>query len=438
MARLIVDEGGQARRYRLKDGRLSIGSGEAASLSLSASGLEELHAYLTIRGQEATLEIVADGETQNLQPGIPVALGGATFTLEEEAPVQASQAQETTAPVAPRQARVKRGTQTASKRTSRSGGRGGSSSRRPAKSGGPPWVVLIVLGVIGAGGWKAFESYADFAGERGFDLATSHRRVVSRLEERDYAGALREFEKIDAQTDLDPEWRATFDELRATAESLKTKAKLAGHHNKWTQDFLEPQLKRFEREYLKGTPGTPRVRVFLKRIRHFKENCPQHPDMGWVDRMQERYGRIVDLDDPPTLDDVAFEIESLTWAKPRDYKQAFEVLDGFLDGASGDDRDRALVAYDELAEARQAHFEDRLAQAKYDWDKDQHSEAIMWLALLIRYIGDEEMENDAAGRLVLMGEIDAYLRGYAAEQPDMWAELVKNPIVAKKAAEIGL
>jgi len=43
-----------------------------------------------------------------------------------------------------------------------------------------------------------------------------------------------------------------------------------------------------------------------------------------------------------------------------------------------------------------------------------------------------------AGRLVLMPKVDAYLRGYAAEQPTMWAELVKNSIIAKKATQIGL
>ncbi|MFT5051104.1 MAG: hypothetical protein ACI8QZ_002512 [Chlamydiales bacterium] len=435
MARLIVDEGGQARRFRLTDGRLSIGSGEAASLTLAASGLEELHAYLTFRAGEATLEIVAggaDAEVLRLEPGVPIDLGGATLTLEQDEPAAEAR------PVAvKRPSRSARGARSGAGRSAPSGERVARTPRRAAKSG-PPWVVLIVLGVLGAGGWKAFTSYADYAGERGFDLATSHRRVVSRLDERDYAGALREYEKIDAQIDMDPEWRATFDDLRAKAEGLKVTAGSGARDNKWTKDYLEPQLRRFEREYLKGQPGAPRVRVFLKRIRYFKENCPEHPDMDWVDRMQARYSRIVDLDDAPTFEDVAFEVESLTWAKPRDYKQAFEVLNSFLDGATDEDRARALVAYDELAAARQTHFEDRLAQAKYDWDKNRHSEAIMWLALLIRYSGDDQMANDAANRLVVMGEIDAYLRGYAQQQPEMWSELVKNSIIAKKATELGL
>ena len=46
MARLIVEEGGKARRFKLNPGTLTIGSGESATLTLESSELAEVHAEL--------------------------------------------------------------------------------------------------------------------------------------------------------------------------------------------------------------------------------------------------------------------------------------------------------------------------------------------------------------------------------------------------------
>lgn len=446
MAILIVEEGGRARRFRLKDGRLTIGSGEAATLQLEDPELAEVHANLTVRGEEVLLEFLDEaGGTYELETGEPFPLGAAVLTVQasaaESAPPAARQAAVRpaaagTEPPASTRPRVQRGGSSSGRTRARSGG--ASRRQRPAKKSGGPWIMIGVLGALGFGGWKAFDSYAQYAGERGFDLQTSFRRVTASLEEADFNGALREYEKIDAQADIPDDWRAQFDELRLRAEAMKAAASSTQKNSRWTQEYLQPQLQRYEKEYLKGTPQREKVRVFLKRAQVFKENCPDHPEMDWVDRMVERYSRVVSLDDPPTYEDIAFETESLTWAKPRDYKKAFQILGDFIDGASGDDRARALSLFDELSEARQVHFEDRLAQAKYDYDKGRQGEAISWLSLLVVYIGDEDMADNAAGRLVQMPDIDAYLRGYAQSQPEVWERLSAHPKVAAKARELGL
>ena len=44
MARLILEEDGQTRRFRLNEGKLTIGSGEAATLRCHSADVAEVHA----------------------------------------------------------------------------------------------------------------------------------------------------------------------------------------------------------------------------------------------------------------------------------------------------------------------------------------------------------------------------------------------------------
>ena len=154
--------------------------------------------------------------------------------------------------------------------------------------------------------------------------------------------------------------------------------------------------------------------------------------------MRERYGRLVDLSAPPTYADVAFEVESLTWAKPRDYRQAFEVLQRFIERSEGEERQLALELYDTKAKERDEFHVDRLQQAKYDWERGNRDDAVRWLVNQIAYQGVEAHENQAAQILVQLEGLEGYLRGYQKYLPDKFEALARNPIVAAKIDEFGL
>jgi hypothetical protein len=159
--------------------------------------------------------------------------------------------------------------------------------------------------------------------------------------------------------------------------------------------------------------------------------------MGWVDRYETRFRGIVDLSAPPTYADVAFEIESLTWAKPRDYEEAFAILERFIQTGPAAERDRALALKDKLDAERAEYFEDRMLQAKWHWEKDERGQAVEWLVQVIMKIGDPALAAEAARELLLLPGIEGWLSGYKENSPDKWQRLVREPSVADYAAEHG-
>ncbi|MDP6387440.1 MAG: FHA domain-containing protein, partial [Planctomycetota bacterium] len=56
MAKLIVEEGGKRRRFRLNPGKLTIGSGEEATLHLTSQGVARIHAVLVFKDGVVTIE----------------------------------------------------------------------------------------------------------------------------------------------------------------------------------------------------------------------------------------------------------------------------------------------------------------------------------------------------------------------------------------------
>ena len=57
MTRLIVEDGGKRRAFKVGDGTLTIGSGGGASLRLSDPAAAEVHAELLLREGRATLRL---------------------------------------------------------------------------------------------------------------------------------------------------------------------------------------------------------------------------------------------------------------------------------------------------------------------------------------------------------------------------------------------
>ena len=180
------------------------------------------------------------------------------------------------------------------------------------------------------------------------------------------------------------------------------------------------------------------MRVFLKRCREFRERWPNHPEMDWVDRYERRYSQLVDLSEPPTFTDIAYEVKTLTWAMPRDYVQAFALLREFRESASPDDREAALALEEKLRAEQAEYFTDRMQQAKWHWERNERGKAVGWLVELVIGVDDPDMVDQAASELVNLPGIEAWLRGYQADKPEKFARLVKNERVRELARKLEL
>ena len=459
MARLIVEEGGRTRRFRLNEGTLTIGSGSAATLTLASADVAEVHAELEYRAGRAVLRPrpgvaaitvlgrpVTGGEVV-LRPGQSARIGGARLSVEEDgeapgpsgSPAAATGAQR----AAPAAARTRSG------RAARA-----DSPAQPAPEAGGPRVRakrrtmerrfsvpswLIVVGFLGAAGVTVLllQNFAEDSAVMGFDPKASQVRIQEKLASASYQGVLEELVKVDAQTDLTPEWKATFEGYRKQALDMRARAE-EETRNVTGNAWFDTQLQRYVDGYLKDN-GRPEARVLLKRIAIFRKRWPTHPKLEWCERMERRYASIADLASPPTLADVEWEVKTLTWAKPRDYRAAFAAMASFSESAGDLDREAIARLQAEKTKEQEEHFADQIQEAKHLWeDKNEKGQAVEVLVQLVLKLADETMVADAADRLVRMPGVENALAGYKRDRPVDFAELTANERVRAFCKDKGL
>lgn len=442
MQRLILEEGGAQRAFRVREGKLTIGSGASCTLRLASPDVAEVHAELEVTGERVVL-LPRPGVMPPTVQGRPVKeptavptgsefrIGGARFLLQAEGQPAAA------APTAAAMPAVKPAV--------RSGGGARASSAGPARPrraprkiqrGIPTWGLAAIVLVVVVIGFFLMRGLVESTGDtRGNPY--ERLRVAKECFEQSYnQRALDELADVDLE--LAPELRAEVEELRAKIQSHNETAELVEWNTRGSE-FLETQIKRFFSDRMQGdNVPRERARVFVARCREFRRKWPKHPEVGWVERYQERFEPIAALDQPATFADVSFDIETLTWAKPRAYGKAFALLDEFDQRASGPDREAAKELRAKLVTERQDYFTDRMLQAKYYWEKDEPSKSVGELVQLIVYIGDEDMANQAASEMLELPRIDEHLLGYKNHYPDRWNELLQNPLVRAKAGELGL
>jgi hypothetical protein len=434
MATLILEEGGATRRFNLKDGKVTIGSGENCTLRLESAEVAEIHAELefakggaTLRFRKGVTPATVKGRKiageHAMAHGVPVHLGGAKISVEFEG----------------REKETLVARRNVSTRAEASGARNKSVVQpraRVRKKGIPSWAI-VVGGIAVAGiAWKASVGMIGGTGDKEFDVSATYARVKRLADQGDLTGVADVFASI-ADEPLTPEWRAKFDAVKQEGVDRLESARLAEANQSGTV-YLQTQLRKFEKTYLKGQPDPPKVRIFLMRLAEFQELWPQHPEISWAQRMTVRYSKIVDITQPKTFADIAFEVKTLTWAMPRDYKKAFVLLDAYVEDASGEDYDGVMALISEKEDERTEYFLDRILQAKHEWKKGEKGSSIEWLAQLVAKIGEPKMEEEAADLLLSMPGIDGYLAGYKEGRPDMFVLLTQNPKVADAAREAGL
>lgn len=421
MTRLILEEGGKRRAFKVGDGVITIGSGAHAALKLTGAGVAELHAELVIHGGQVTLKpkpgvlppkLAGRSLTNDaiVTPGVPIKIGDATLTVEPPEGLAAVAAK-----VKPK-AIEKEDWQR--------------SNRELYKSSGiKPAHMLILLVPLGIVGFFLFKKGVEqpppaslLAQQQYFHALDMYKSGVIEAAQADLA-------KIPADAEISPELRANIDTLAAQLVAAKQAGDLAAENDLGTK-FFETQLKSFEQTRLQGKIDRPAARVFLKRIEEFEKRWPKHPQIEWTQRMKASYGVMVDMSLPATYADIEFEVKALTWANPKDYKQAFGILKRFIDGGQADERAKALVLVDQLMKERKDWYEDRTQQAKFEYERNQVGKAVNWLLVLATYTGDEEMERVAAERLLDVPRLDEHLRGYRSSRPDWWPQITANKTIA--------
>jgi len=439
VTRLIVEDGGERRAFKVSDGLLSVGSGASAKLRLSSEGVADQHVELGVEEGRVMLRplpgvvppkvggVPVKGPVE-LKHQVPVQIGGARLTVEYEGAPPA----EAGGKAVPRPGAVVRSGRAGARRTPRGPEEDEEPGRYRKKRSNTAWISLAIFaGAVAALGLFVVVMGPKLLGEAPpvFEPALHINRAREYVESADYTEALAELDRIPVgKVVIGPGLQRQIDELRADIEAGEAR-RAKTIHNLRGNPYLQTQLKNFEQNYLQGSPDPSRVRVFVKRLDHFAEEWPEHPEIDWVRRMRERYAAVIDLDAPPTFEDVAFEVETLTWADPRQFGEALEVLDDFIASAGPDDRAKALELYDQKLADRDEWFQDKLQQARWEYERDELGKSLAWLIRIVIYTGDDVMAETAAQEIVKFPDLTERLRGYRSQAPERFDQLAAQPTI---------
>jgi hypothetical protein len=134
------------------------------------------------------------------------------------------------------------------------------------------------------------------------------------------------------------------------------------------------------------------------------------------------------------MEDLAFEVKTLTWARPRDYKKSFELLEAFQLTASGSDQAAAKALVQEKLTERKEYFDERILYARKYWNDNEPNKAVGELAQLVAKVGDRAMEDQAADFLLKFPGLDGYLRSYKRDRVSTFEALMRNESLRAYAA----
>ena len=244
--------------------------------------------------------------------------------------------------------------------------------------------------------------------------------------------------RIRASRTLTPEERERISALRDEIAGRREATDLILLNMRGSK-YLDVRLKKYETKWLSGSPEPAKVRLFLQRCREFRERWPQHEGLDWVGRQESRFLGFVDLRAAPTWDDIAWEIRYLAGQKPRNYRQAFALLDEFMTDARGSELLEADELRQRLIEERVEYHRDRIYQAEFEFNrKENASLAVWWLLHSVIWIGDAEMADEAAGYLLKIPDLEVHLLGYRKTYPDRYQAVLQHPLVREFAREKGL
>lgn len=430
MVRLILEEAGKKRAFNLNDGTITIGSGDACSLTLESTDVADQHAELVIEDGAVTIKPRAGvmpptvqgrpiATAKRIPPGTPIKIGSARLTIEDpNAAANAGRAP----------GKTRRGKRVVGTPQTDSHGEGRVQRTRPVATierGLPSWLIVlfIVIG-LGGGGFALLKYIGDEASEATDSVADTLLFAESNWRAGNRKAAQRKFDMIDPGQ-ITPDLKARYEAIKKNLETADAKDE-QNLSNKAGTAFLNSQLKNFEKNRLKGNPAKKKIRVFLLRCREFREKFPNHPDIEWVERQESRFRGRIDITRPATFEEIAYEIDTLTWAWPQRYGVAFEKLQPYLDG---EDAEAARELEVSLTNDRQEKFIDRMQQAKFEWTNEEKGNkgraAEILRAIIVNY-GDEAMVEQAASEMIRLPGLKPLMEAWKRDKPMLFDEMMEN------------
>ena len=445
MTKLVIEEGGSQRAFKVGQGTLLVGSGASAGLVLTGSGVAEVHAELEIgpkgvvlRSKPGVLPPLVGGMPLKsellLKHGQSVSIGSSKFSVEYEPGEGPLAGGMLTHPGSKPGGPVPRSSAQSAGSSARQAGPKTPQERVRAKHNpfaNLGWIAGVLA--IAAVGVFVAQKLLRRAPSSSMDFGPVLVEIERNLAEGDLEKARARLDSI-AGRNMTPAETAKVDQYRqqlqsSNASGAQSLAHMGGN------DFLDSQLKNFLQNYIGEKAERPQIRVFLKRCEEFRRRWPTHPEMEWVTRQERRFAGVVDLKSPPSFADIEFEVKALTWASPRQYSQAFAVLESFAAKASAADQAQAKALVEAKTKERKAWFDDRMQQARYDFEKNLLPKSVGTLFGVIVNVGDPSMADEAARQFVRFEDPGSWLRGYRKDAPENWDILAKNAVIAEYLAK---
>jgi hypothetical protein len=445
MARLILDEKGKRRAFRLNNGRLTIGSSADNSLVLVSSDVADTHAE--IRVEDGTVTLIpkpgvmpptllgrAVKQPTRLAANSEFKIGSAVFRIvaDEQASVPA-----------PGATKSSRSDGVSARRTASGDGARIQHTRRTVKRGMPTWAILAVVALVGVVGYFFFRNWLEDGLETEWDPTARYHEAVLAYQEGSVKRAKEELGRIDL-TRVTPELKEKVQEFQDKVKGDEERALLAEHNMSGTK-WLDSNLKGYAKSYLSGDRAErPKARYFVRRCDEFKQEWPKHPELEWVNRYRSRFAKIAEMDSPAEYADLEWEVGRRTAAKPRDYALVFRLIDQFLLESEGDQRAAGQALYQDQIAGREEYFLDRMQESRYQWEKQQYGKAVEWLVQVILKIGDEAMEDQAIDFFLKMQTVDGaplsdrYLASYKSNRPEQFEILMEHERLREAARSAGV
>lgn len=419
--RLILEENGETRRFKLNQGTLTVGSGESCTLTVQSEDVADVHLEIRVDGEDVIVvprkgvgPVKVGGiglkAERKIVPGQRVALGSAILRTEDEKAV--------TAKAKSKAGVAKAGAGKASVQ---------SRSRRTEDKSLPTWAILLLAVPLIFLAYKTFTALGTGTTERPFNELTSQMRIETALAEGDYKTAELEFVKVDLH-EVTAEWDKVFSDLHKQLIATTSKGDNAERNRIGTR-FFDKQIKNYKTKYLSKNER-PQARVFVRRAEWFLATWPDHPEADYVRRMKTQFATVGRMGEPSSLADVTWEAKTLTWAYPANYKEAFKVLNEFLDRADASEAGvaRGLIATHELEE--KAYFDERMDLAAGFYEEDNKSKALGYCIQIVIGINNSALEDDAAVRITKMAGVGGTLEAIKRDVPEDFNALAKNATMA--------
>ncbi|MEM9380297.1 MAG: FHA domain-containing protein [Planctomycetota bacterium] len=441
MARLILEEGGQTRRFKLSKGKLTFGSGEGATLRLESDDVAQLHGQIemgpdgaVLRTAKGVLPATVNGRPANgaltMKSGQVVLVGSARLSVEYD---------EGEGPAPPPGLAAA----AATSRGSRDGGRV-QYRRKPTKESSIPTWLLVAVIVVAAGGgglWLFRDTSTKMAGEE-FDFQTRYARY-QRERGDDKLGALQILRQI-AGEELTAQQRAVVDKELATYSKEMAVVDDTLRNTQGTK-WLEVRLRSY---YDKWPVASERAhaRLFMKRAKWFVAEYPTHPELDYLRRIMERVEPVAKLGTPMELEDLRVDVWGSTAAEPKDFVEAMDAIDGFIAGTSDAGAQSGAEALrKETLDAEREFYDEKLGDAAVVYDKVKYPDkyrprdAIEDMVRVIVCCATESLRSDAADRLLGISEFTpAMMESYKKSQPSRFERLVEVPALREFAESAGL